>query len=52
MSEEDIRNKILSINDVQAQQERIVNGLIQNMVDMDLEGFEAILEEHIRTKGN
>ncbi len=51
MSEEDIRNKILSINDVQAQQERIVNGLIQNMVDMELEGFEAILEEHIRTKG-
>ncbi len=51
MSEEDIRNKILSINDVQAQQERIVNGLIQNMVDMDLEGFEAILEEHIRAKG-
>ena len=51
MSEEDIRNKILSINDVQAQQERIVNALIQNMVDMDLEGFEAILEEHIRAKG-
>jgi len=51
MSEEDIRNKILSINDVQAQQERIVNGMIQNMVDMDLEGFEAILEEHIRAKG-
>lgn len=51
MSEEDIRNKILSINDVQAQQERIVNGMIQNMVDMDLEGFEGILEEHIRAKG-
>lgn len=51
MSEEDIRNKILSINDVQAQQERIVNALIQNMVDMNLEGFEAILEEHIRAKG-
>jgi DNA-binding transcriptional MerR regulator len=39
MSEEDIHNKILSINDVHARQERIVNGLIQGMIDMDLEGF-------------
>ena len=51
MSEADIRNKILSINDVHARQERIVNGLIQGMIDMDLEGFERILEEQIREKG-
>ncbi|MEY4739139.1 MAG: hypothetical protein RLZZ05_523 [Bacteroidota bacterium] len=51
MSEADIRNKILSINDVHARQERIVNGLIQGMIDMDLEGFEGILEEQIREKG-
>jgi len=51
MSEEDIHNKILSINDVHARQERIVNGLIQGMIDMDLEGFERILEEQIREKG-
>ena len=51
MSEEDIRNKILSINDVHAQQERIVNWLIQGMIDMDLEGFERVLEEQIRAKG-
>lgn len=51
MSDQDIRSKILSINDINAQQERIVNGMIQCMVDMDLEGFEDILEEHIRPKG-
>lgn len=51
MSEQDIRSKILSINDIHAQKERIVNGMIQCMVDMDLEGFEDILDEHIRPKG-
>lgn len=51
MSEEDMKTKILSINNVQAQQERIVNSLIQGMVDMNLEGFEDTMEEHIRSKG-
>ena len=40
MNEEDIKAKILSINNIHAQQERIVNALIQAMVDMNLEGFE------------
>ena len=51
MSNDDITSKILSINNVQAQQERIVNSLIQAMIDMDLEGFEDSLEEHISAKG-
>ncbi len=51
MTEEDMRNKILSINNIHAQQERIVNALIQAMVDMNLEGFEDSMEEYIRAKG-
>lgn len=51
MTEEDVKNKILTINHVDAQQERIVNALIQGMVDMNLELFEQTMEEHIRAKG-
>jgi methanogenic corrinoid protein MtbC1 len=51
MTEEDMKNKILSINNIHAQQERIVNALIQSMVDMNLEAFEDSLEEYIRAKG-
>jgi DNA-binding transcriptional MerR regulator len=51
MTEVDMKNKILSINNIHAQQERIVNALIQSMVDMNLEGFEDSLEEYIRAKG-
>jgi DNA-binding transcriptional MerR regulator len=51
MNDDDIKSKILSINNIHAQQERNVNELIQAMVDMNLEGFESLLEEHIRVKG-
>ena len=51
MTESDIKSKILGINNVEAQQERIVNSLIQGMVDMDLEAFETCIEEQIRVRG-
>jgi DNA-binding transcriptional MerR regulator len=51
MSEDDMKQKILGINNIHAQQERIVNSLIQAMVDMNLESFEALIEDHIRVKG-
>jgi DNA-binding transcriptional MerR regulator len=51
MSETDITGKILSINNVQAQQERIINSMIQAMIDMDLESFEDHIEGYIKTKG-
>jgi DNA-binding transcriptional MerR regulator len=51
MNENDMKEKILSINNLQAQQERIVNSLIQAMVDMNLEGFEGLMEDYIRAKG-
>lgn len=51
MNESDIREKILTLGQSEAQQERIVNDLIQNMVDLDLEKFEAILDNYIETRG-
>ncbi|MFZ1785124.1 MAG: MerR family transcriptional regulator [Ferruginibacter sp.] len=51
MNEEDINEKILSLNHLEAQQERIVNTLIKNMVDLDIENFETVLDEFIELKG-
>ena len=51
MTDQDMKEKILNINNIQAQQERIVNSMIQAMVDMDLESFEASIEDYIRMKG-
>ncbi len=51
MDESQMKEKLLSLSHAQAQQERIVNELIQNMVDLDLEAFELILDKYIHTKG-
>ena len=51
MSESEINDKILTLNNLQAQQERVINDLIQHMVDMNLEQFESVLDEFIRIKG-
>ena len=51
MPPEEIRTKIVSLSNVQAQQERIVNDLIQYMVDLDIEGFESVLDEYILVRG-
>ena len=51
MNEVEIREKILSLNQVEAQQERIINELIQGMVDMELAHFESILNNHILVRG-
>ncbi len=51
MNEGEIREKILLLNQLEAQQERIVNTLIQNMVDLDLESFEKVLDEFITVRG-
>jgi DNA-binding transcriptional MerR regulator len=51
MNEEEITVKILSLNQLEAQQDRIVNTLIQNMVDLDIESFEEILDDFIETRG-
>lgn len=51
MNEMEMREKILSLNQMEAQQERIVNMLIQNMVDLDMESFEAVLDNFIASRG-
>jgi len=51
MNESEICEKILSLNQLEALQERIVNSLIQNMVDLDMEVFEQVLDDFIMAKG-
>jgi len=51
MNSLEINDKILSLNHVQAQQERIINELVKNMVDMDMEAFETTLGNYILARG-
>ena len=51
MTEAEIKEKLLSLNQLQAQQERIVNDLIQHMVDMDIDKFEDVLDNYIMARG-
>lgn len=51
MNEAEMRDKILSLSGTQAQQERIVNDLIQQMIDLDIEEFEKILDNYILARG-
>ena len=51
MSNEELHEKTLTLTNAQAQQERIVNELIQSMVDVDLDAFERVIDQHILVKG-
>ncbi len=51
MNEAEIKDKLLSLNQVQAQQERIVNELIESMVDLDIDKFEIVLDNYIIARG-
>ncbi len=51
MNEVEIKEKVLSLNHLEAQQERIVNELIQSMVDIDIEKVEVILDKYIVVRG-
>jgi DNA-binding transcriptional MerR regulator len=51
MDKDEIRAKILSLNDSQAQLERIVHEMIARMIDLDIEGFEELIDQHISTRG-
>jgi MerR family transcriptional regulator, light-induced transcriptional regulator len=51
MDRDELKDKILSLNNVQAQQERLINELIQCMVDMNLEEYEAVLDNYILARG-
>jgi len=51
MNEAEISEKLLSLNQVEAQQERIINELIHHMVEMENGKFEAVLNSHILSRG-
>jgi DNA-binding transcriptional MerR regulator len=51
MNEAEIREKILSLGQAQAQQERIINELIQHMVDINMDAFEETLDNYILARG-
>lgn len=51
MLDSEINEKILSLNQLEAQQERSVNELIQCMVDLDNVKFETALNHHIASRG-
>jgi len=51
MNPQQIREKIKSLGDTEAQKEKIVNELIQQMVDLDVNSFEKSLNNHIISKG-
>jgi MerR family transcriptional regulator, light-induced transcriptional regulator len=51
MSVGEIRDKIVSLSSAVAQLERVVNDLIQSMIDLDIDQFEDILDGYIKLKG-
>ncbi len=51
MNDDEINQKLVSLTDSQAQQEKMVNDLIGNMIDMDIDLFESTLDKYIRAKG-
>lgn len=51
MSEAEVQEKILSLTHLEAIQERIVNDLIQCMVDLDMDKLEDLLDNYIKARG-
>jgi MerR family transcriptional regulator, light-induced transcriptional regulator len=51
MSDMELRSKVISLEDKDAQQERLVNELIVYMIDLDIEPFERTLASFILKNG-
>jgi DNA-binding transcriptional MerR regulator len=51
MSRAEVSEKILALAQSQAQQERIINEMINFMVDLDIDKFEELIDAHILSKG-
>ena len=51
MSSSDVRSRVAELNSAGVQQERIINEMIQLMVDLDTTGFEKILSKQITLYG-
>jgi MerR family transcriptional regulator, light-induced transcriptional regulator len=51
MKNGDLMEKIMGLNQIQAQHERIVNEMVTCMVDLDIDQLELILDEYIAARG-
>jgi DNA-binding transcriptional MerR regulator len=51
MNEQGVKEKIISLSTTEAQQERIVLELIKYMIDLDMEKFETVVDNYIKTRG-
>jgi len=51
MDNGDLLEKILSLNQLQAQYERTVNEMIGYMADLDMDAFESVLSNYIASRG-
>jgi DNA-binding transcriptional MerR regulator len=51
MSEDELKEKIHSLAQFQACQERLVTDMLHHMIDMDMDSFENVLDDFIRQKG-
>ena len=51
MSEQEMKSKVISLSDKDAQEERLVNQLIACMIDLDIESFEKLLDAVILDEG-
>lgn len=51
MNAGEVKEKIFSLTQLEAQLERIVNELIQSMIDLDVDKIENILEKYIQARG-
>jgi DNA-binding transcriptional MerR regulator len=51
MSRSEVSEKILALAQSQAQQERIINEMINFMVDLDIDKFEELIDAHVLSKG-
>jgi MerR family transcriptional regulator, light-induced transcriptional regulator len=51
MSAADVQARVAGLNIAKAHEERVINDLIQKMVDLDTAGFEKIVEKQITANG-
>lgn len=51
MNQAELMDKILTLSQTQAQQERIINDLIRYMVEIDIDSFEDAVEDYIVIRG-
>lgn len=51
MNEREVNEQILSLTQVEACHERIINEMIQCMVDLDINQMEKIIDEYIQSEG-